>query len=109
MHGGARCRGGLAPAWRRRRARTIGGIDAIVLDSAADVVVTIGGEPKLRIETDHNLLEVITTKVEGKTLTIATTENYSTRLGVKIERHLPAATLAGFERSGRHHDQRGGG
>ncbi len=70
--------------------RKIDEIDAIVLDSAADVVVTVGGEPQLRIEADDNLLPIITAKVEGKTLTIAATENYSTRLGVKINVTCPS-------------------
>jgi hypothetical protein len=69
--------------------RKIGDVDAIVLDSAADVAVTVGGEPTLTIETDDNLLPIITTHVEGNTLTISSAENYSTNLGVKIKITCP--------------------
>jgi Putative auto-transporter adhesin, head GIN domain len=70
--------------------RKIGDIDAIVLDNAADVQVTVGGEPMLTIEADDNLLPIIMTTVEGKTLTITSAENYSTNLGVKIKVTCPS-------------------
>jgi putative autotransporter adhesin-like protein len=61
-----------------------------VLDNAADVQVTVGGEPMLTIEADDNLLPIIMTTVEGKTLTITSAENYSTNLGVKIKVICPS-------------------
>jgi hypothetical protein len=64
--------------------RKIGEIDSIVLDGAADVEVTVGGEPSLTIEADDNLLTTIATTVEGNQLTISTMENYSTNLGVRV-------------------------
>jgi Putative auto-transporter adhesin, head GIN domain len=70
--------------------RKIGEIDAIVLDNAADVQVTVGGEPMVTIEADDNLLPIIMTTVEGKTLKIASAENYSTNLGVKIKVICPS-------------------
>ena len=69
--------------------RKIGEIDSIVLDGAADVEVTVGGEPKLTIEADDNLLPIIATTVEDNRLTVTSTENYSTNLGVRVKVTCP--------------------
>src|SRR5262249_54487003 len=51
--------------------RPIGEIDQIVLQGAIDIEATIGAEPQFTIEADDNLLDIVSTEVQGKKLVVS--------------------------------------
>ena len=65
--------------------RDVGSFKRIESSGSADIFVTIGDELSVKVTLDDNLIDLIETKVRGKTLKIDSRENYSTRLGCKIE------------------------
>ena len=56
----------------------------LVLKNSADVKVKIGPKQSVTIETDDNLLGIITTEVADETLTVSSSESFSTQIGVKL-------------------------
>ena len=70
--------------------RPIGDFDQIVLQGAMNIETVTGVEPKLTVEADDNLLEIITTEVQGTKLVVSTRENYRSSLGVTVRLTAPA-------------------
>ncbi|UCG60499.1 MAG: DUF2807 domain-containing protein [Candidatus Zixiibacteriota bacterium] len=62
---------------------------AIDLKGSTDVFVTVGGEQKVSITIDDNLVDLIETEVRGKTLKIYCEDSYSSRRGCRIEITMP--------------------
>ncbi|MBX3564100.1 MAG: DUF2807 domain-containing protein [Sphingomonas sp.] len=61
-----------------RQSRPAGAFHTIELKGAANLEV-VTGDPSIEIEADDNLLDNITTRIEGGTLIVATTGSYSTK------------------------------
>ena len=61
----------------------------VSLGGSGDVVITVGDEQRVIVESDDNLLSIISTEVEGDTLRIKTTGSYSTRIGVNVTITIP--------------------
>ena len=70
--------------------RTIGDFDQIVLQGAMNIEAATGVEPKLTVEADDNLMEIITTEVQGTKLIVSTRENYRSSRGVTVRLTAPA-------------------
>lgn len=64
--------------------RAVAKFSSIELKSSADVVIEVGTPQSVVVETDDNLIALVTTMVSGDTLEIDATGSYSTRLGVKV-------------------------
>jgi len=64
--------------------RAVDTFSKIKLDSSADVVVEIADEQSVEVDVDDNLVEIITTEVSGDTLSIGSSESYSSRTGVVV-------------------------
>jgi hypothetical protein len=58
-------------------AREARGIDRLALPSSGDVILTQGDRESLTVETDANVMQYITTKVDGGTLTLGTQNGMS--------------------------------
>lgn len=70
--------------------RQVKEFDAISLRCVADVTVTAGSAPSLLIQTDNNIIDLISTRVDGKTLRIEGTRNYKASNPVKITITVPS-------------------
>lgn len=64
--------------------RAVDAFSKIKLLSSADVVVEISDEQSVEVEVDDNLVDIITTEVSGETLSISSTESYSSRSGIVV-------------------------
>jgi hypothetical protein len=64
--------------------RQVGDFDTITLAGSAQVNVTVGPEVLVTVEADDNVVPVIETKVKGDTLVISHTEQYDSKVGVKV-------------------------
>jgi hypothetical protein len=80
--------------------RALDPFTSIELTGAPDVHVTVGGEQAVLVEADDNLLELVETRVRGRTLKIETRESYSSRLGVTITLTTPALESVSVAGSG---------
>ena len=65
--------------------RDVGSFKRIESSGAADIFVTVGEELSVKVTLDDNLIDLIETKVRGKTLKIESRENYRSRHGCRIE------------------------
>ncbi len=68
----------------RSEFRKVGDFDAISVQGAADVRVTIGGAQSVKIETDDNILPLIETTLDGRTLVIGSKSSYNATHGVRV-------------------------
>ena len=82
--------------------RDVSGFDRIDLAGEGTVIVSLGDEFSLAIETDDNLLEYLETSVAGKTLTLATTGSGSFDLEptASITWRIEAPAISGMTVSG---------
>ncbi len=64
--------------------RAVDTFSKLELHSSADVVVEIADEQSVEVDVDDNLVEIITTEVSGDTLTIGSSESYSSPSGVVV-------------------------
>lgn len=79
--------------------RLVDQFDIISISGAADGTIYCGQDEHVATVTiDDNLLDNITTEVEGTTLEIGSTESYSTSLGLDVE--IKTATIKRFDCSG---------
>jgi hypothetical protein len=74
---------------RASEERDLEAFSYIALVGSPDVNVTVGEEQSVLVEADDNLLEVIETRVRGRTLKIDSDESYSSRMGVVITITVP--------------------
>lgn len=75
---------------KKTEEREVADFHKIILDGVADVSVKIGPKASVMVTSDDNLLALLSTKVEGDTLTIESKENYSTDLGMKVFVTVPS-------------------
>jgi len=80
-------RGSGAPASETRDVPTF---DSVSLAGASDVDVGVGGEQKVVVHADDNLLEVITTEVEDGTLVVSQTESFDSAARTRVEVTVPS-------------------
>ncbi len=85
--------------------RTTPAFTGVHVHGSKDVVILVGGEQTVTVETDDNLLEIVTTEVVGDTLVIRSTESHSTRLGVKVKIGVPTLAAVTVSGSGEVHAQ----
>ena len=64
--------------------RTVGEFTKVELSSSADMTITVGSAQTVVVESDDNIVPLITTTVSGETLTVGSSKGYSTKLGVKV-------------------------
>lgn len=78
--------------------RTIKPFSKIKSSGAFDLYVTVGNEPSLTITFDDNLIELIETRVRGRTLYIESEESYSSRRSCRVEitvKELESVSMSG--------------
>ncbi len=63
--------------------------DRIESSGSFDIEVTVGGEQKITVSFDDNLIELIETRVKANTLRIRTRKSFSSRRGCRIEITVP--------------------
>jgi hypothetical protein len=80
--------------------REVAGFDRIVHAGLGNVVVTLGGDESLTIETDDNILPYIETSVEGGRLEIGVTPGFDIAPTQPVSYQVGATELAGLELSG---------
>ncbi len=72
--------------------RTVVGFDKIESSIGADMDITVGGEFKVTLTGDDNIVELVETRVHGRTLEIDSRKNFSTRRDVKLTVSMPKLT-----------------
>lgn len=82
----------------KTESRQPGEFQAVRIDGMADVSIQIGAPAAVSVTTDDNLLQVITTNVQGNTLVIGSNQSYSTKVGVKVAITVPE--LSGVQING---------
>ena len=81
--------------------RDLAGFTELVLDISADVTVKIGEETKCTVSGDENLLPLILTEIDDKTLRIYSKESFSTSSGITVVIETPLLTKALIRGSGK--------
>jgi len=69
--------------------RQPGNFQAVRIDGMANVTIEVGAPTAVAVTADDNLLEIITTDVEGDTLVISSKQSYNTKVGVKVAITVP--------------------
>ncbi|MGL5863381.1 MAG: head GIN domain-containing protein [Phycicoccus sp.] len=72
--------------------RTVAGFTTVRAEGAVDLVVTTGPLAPAEVEADANILDLVSTTVEGDTLVVTTTKSYSTRNPVTVTAQVPELT-----------------
>ena len=70
---------------RKSEVRQVAQFRTLQIRGAADVRGHVGQKQNLTVEIDDNLLDIITTEVDEDTLSISSSESYSSRKGLKVE------------------------
>ncbi|MCW3087978.1 MAG: hypothetical protein JWQ78_1364, partial [Sediminibacterium sp.] len=84
----------------KKETRPATGYTSISSSGAWDVMVAYGESNSIQVEGDENLLEYISTKVEGGKLSIKTTKNINLRSRNKITIYVSLTRLTGISLSG---------
>ncbi len=84
----------------KKETRPASGYTSISSSGAWDVMVAYGESNSIQVEGDENLLEYISTKVEGGKLSIKTTKNVNLRSRNKITIYVSLTRLTGVSLSG---------
>ena len=82
----------------KTESRTVSSFSKIELSGSPEVEVTVGPAASLSVTADDNILPLIETKVDGRTLDIDSKGSYNTSIGVKVK--ITAPTLEGVSISG---------
>ena len=85
---------------REAEQRQVDQFEKISIEGSADVTVTVGPETTLSVETDDNILPLITTRVSNGELTIGSDDPYTTKLGVKVTITTPSLSAVSIAGSG---------
>lgn len=80
--------------------RKIDGFDQIELSLGANLDITVGPEFKVLLTCDDNLVDLITTRVRGRTLEIDSKGSFSTREDIRLEITVPKLTELAVDGSG---------
>jgi hypothetical protein len=81
--------------------RDVTGFDRIESSIGADIDITIGDSYKVTLTCDDNLVDLITTKVRGRTLEVDAHDSFSTRRNARLEIVLPKLTRLSIDGSGK--------
>lgn len=81
-------------------AREVGPFSRIALSGGADVVVSVGGAPRVTVRTDDNLLEDIRTEVDGYELEISQSGSLDPKVGLTVEVSVPTVEAVALSGSG---------
>jgi len=77
--------------------RSVGEFDKVVLSGNADIYIEQGTTQSVKVETDDNLMQYVTTRINGKTLIVETKENICTK---KLNIHIVATKFEGAKIKG---------
>lgn len=80
------------------RQRTVEPFSRVTVEIAGNVRITMGPEPRINVQADSNVVDLISMKVSNSTLTIAASEPFTAKVPIQIEIAAPtiaAVTLAG--------------
>jgi hypothetical protein len=77
--------------------RNVGDFDKVVLSGNADIYIEQGTTQSVKVETDDNLMQYVTTRINGKTLIVETKENICTK---KLNIHIVATKFEGAKIKG---------
>lgn len=80
--------------------RDVRDFDKIKSSGSFDVFIVVGEEQSIEISYDDNLIDLITTKVKGKTLYISSEGSFSSRKSCKIEINVPSLEAVKLSGSG---------
>jgi hypothetical protein len=80
--------------------RDVSGFTGIALETAGDIIITQGDSESLTIETDDNILPLLTSEVEDGVLVLSTEENASINPSDDIRYTITVTSLEGLEISG---------
>ncbi|MDD3731815.1 MAG: DUF2807 domain-containing protein [candidate division Zixibacteria bacterium] len=80
--------------------RTLNSFNEIVTSGAFELYIEVGKEPNLKITFDDNLIDIIETRVRGKTLKIDNEESYSSDHPCKIDITVPSLEALALYGSG---------
>jgi len=80
--------------------RQLDSFSAVELQGSPDVYITVGGEQKVEITADDNLIDLILTRVKRDELVIYNKTSYSTRKGIKVKITVPKLEQVNIEGSG---------
>jgi Putative auto-transporter adhesin, head GIN domain len=80
--------------------RNVGSFSRVLLSGEASVVVTVGGELRVTVRADDNLLRDVDTQVQDSTLEISQPDNLDLAPKVGIDVDITVPTLEGVEVSG---------
>lgn len=80
--------------------RKVDGFDQIELSLGADLDITVGPEFKVSLTCDDNLVDMIVTRVRGRTLEIDSKGSFSTREDIKLAITLPRLIELSVDGSG---------
>ena len=78
--------------------RSVGAFDAVELAGSNNVVVHVGGDPKVVVHADDNLLDRVTTEVVAGALVVDDTGSFATQSPMSVDVTVPslqAITLSG--------------
>ncbi|MBI5266558.1 MAG: DUF2807 domain-containing protein [candidate division Zixibacteria bacterium] len=80
--------------------RSVGSFDRIESYIGADLEITVGGEPKVTLTGDDNIVELVTTRVRGGALEIDSRKSFSTRRDIKVAITVPSLKELALNGSG---------
>jgi hypothetical protein len=69
--------------------REVAEFTGVKLETSADVVVMVGGERRVSVTADSNLLEHVRTDVRGRSLVIGTKDGIHPKIPVRVEISVP--------------------
>lgn len=69
---------------RETEERTVSEFNGIILETAADISLSIGDLPSITVSADDNILELISTKVKNGKLIISQSSEFQSEIGVNI-------------------------
>jgi hypothetical protein len=73
--------------------REVAAFSGVTLGGAAEVIVDVGGERRVVVHADDNLLPIITTEVEGGMLVVSQTEPIDTAMTPRVEVTTPSLDI----------------
>jgi hypothetical protein len=80
--------------------REVGPFKKIKLSGSYDVFVTVGQKQKVTITFDDNLIDLIETRVRGRTLRIYSEESFSSQRGCRVDISVPELEMVALYGSG---------
>lgn len=79
---------------REKEIRQVSGVDGVILETSGDLTVKIGSREELVIEADDNLLQYLTSEMNGSMLELGTVPNLGFRVRTPIKYTLTVKSLS---------------